>query len=796
MKPKIFFGIENQRLIDNYPKDNFWLNHIARLCTTIAFVIMMDVSLFAFSGEDPIEGKPWYHEVITKEAAGQCGFTPGAAANVAWNADYIDSYLYNPIWWVQGGPDRLKVFLANYDELAKLHFDDLFSAERVRKTWQRYLAGTIAGLLWAKEHNDYSGAQNIIGVSLHAIQDFYSHSSWVDVKDRRKRTWFDMTPEEQNRVAVYTGAFELPQQVGVHHHGKILPACSILKQSAVSELMDLACIAISPLSNTDICKTWKYCKNAEQFTPSVLGVQVPRNVLYYNPPGMALDSKWLSDIAVQVRGVRDASGIELFKNAKDLAKKSSVYWLKTLEDFMNHIGAHEFWRQVRSFSSTNTREQEYEEYNRFPYTFLSAGPYPPDQHTPEEEYYLRVRLKTSNDEGSGTDADIYLHADGKEFLLDYLPRVNPLIAYNDFETGDDQAYVVGPFQRVPGSITLENRSADADDVIIALGRGIVDALDDVISEIGDILLSIIGGHADFVGSKKLFWSYEDLRKIGSSPQEYPIYVDGGGEGKHKVYVSIKKVRESSTENWAEYSIRLERLECIEESDWDRGTFDDEPFVLALLVPHSGKLPIQRYQTEPFEDIDKGDKPPIDYSFETVRLDKDYGMLSVAISILEHDDESNEQREKLLTDFYGKVDEGTKKSRMDFVTALGTAIATDWKLEHVNVFTFSRGRTVHTGISIDKTVNKWIKGGKREKIQLDASTLRAPLSRQQTLYINNSQHQVVEIGTKNLPYSSFQEGANTVLNGGNVMIYPGQYSAVGTYSKQMTLHAPSGGVLLK
>ena len=51
-----------------------------------------------------------------------------------------------------------------------------------------------------------------------------------------------------------------------------------------------------------------------------------------------------------------------------------------------------------------------------------------------------------------------------QFLLDYMPRANPVIAYNDFEAGDDGVYVVGPFREVPDAIALENRSATTGEV--------------------------------------------------------------------------------------------------------------------------------------------------------------------------------------------------------------------------------------------------------------------------------------------------------------------------------------------
>ncbi|MDQ3813371.1 MAG: hypothetical protein M3347_05415, partial [Armatimonadota bacterium] len=495
-------------------------------CVTV--LLAAQAPALAFSGEDPLYGKPWHHAQITHEAAAKVGFdsipnwneehtaNDRAAEVLAWHADYIDSYLYNPIWWARGGLDRYKVSLSTYDELAKLHFDDLFSGDHVRRVWPRYLTGTVAGLLWAKEHDDVSAARNILAVSLHAIQDFYSHSSWVDVPERRTVTWFSMPAAERAKQTIYTGAYEKPEQLGIKHHGKIAPMCSILSQGGISGFMNMGCSGISPLSNSSMCQQWKECKEGKTLTGvQVAGVPIPSNIIYLSPPGIALDNHWIAAIGVKQRGLTDVTSDQIFDIARKLALDSSVQWLQILEWRMTTVGAADFWKRVKTekpeTSPKDTRYNEYEQYNRFPYTFLSAGTYPPRLDKPEEEYYLRVRLKTSSDANAGTNSDIYLRAAGsKGFLLDYMPGANPVIAYNDFEAGDDQVYTVGPFSSLPSSLEFENRSATGGEVLKALGRSFVDALDTIVTGAGDFLLSIVGGHADLMGRARKVWTTQDL----------------------------------------------------------------------------------------------------------------------------------------------------------------------------------------------------------------------------------------------------------------------------------------------
>src|SRR5688500_14928173 len=210
------------------------------LLAAITLVFIANGAAFPFGGEDPLApGDPWkpadrarwYHQRITWDAAVSAGFSQGAASTLAWHGDYIDSYLYNPLWWIDvtrnGGVGRISASVASYNELAKLHFDDSFSRGAVKAAWRKYTLGTMNGLIWALDRynrgdmTSVSAAQNILGVSMHAIEDFYSHSNWVDDPARRTKTWFEMTDAQKSKMTLYTGFYEEQGQLGVHGHGKI-----------------------------------------------------------------------------------------------------------------------------------------------------------------------------------------------------------------------------------------------------------------------------------------------------------------------------------------------------------------------------------------------------------------------------------------------------------------------------------------------------------------------------------------------------------------------------------------------
>ena len=230
----------------------------------------------AYGGEDYLSGHPWHHHDITFRAlAGDAtaysaaipfrhpetdeektrilpmpegaaaiigtGFSRDAAMSVAWHADYLDSYLYNPFFWVEGIDGnggfnrRLKASLAMYDDLATLHFDDTFSTNGINDNFERYAAGALIGLKWAADNNDIAAAHHILGLSLHAIQDFYSHSDWVNDPSRRNLTWFEAPPADRMNGSIFAGAFENNVAQAPAHHGAISASCSLLARPGVEK---------------------------------------------------------------------------------------------------------------------------------------------------------------------------------------------------------------------------------------------------------------------------------------------------------------------------------------------------------------------------------------------------------------------------------------------------------------------------------------------------------------------------------------------------------------------------------
>ncbi len=224
--------------------------------------------------------------------------------------------------------------------------------------------------------------------------------------------------------------------------------------------------------------------------------------------------------------------------------------------------------------------------------------------------------------------------------------------YNDFSTGDVQSYVIGPMREPPGSLLFEVEGNDVGDVFTVIWEGFVEALESIVESLGDFLLSLIGGHADFVAQRTLLWSPEQLAGIGHAPVPFREFLDGDDEGQYHLFGSIRRIEGAGAPyRFRTFEVLLERLECWEEST--ETSAQDEPFLLALLVnlaDHDPARRVQRMRTSPAS-VDKGDSAPIHHLFRA-HVPEGSGGLALPMAVYESDQESAAARDALLSQFAG------------------------------------------------------------------------------------------------------------------------------------------------
>lgn len=844
--------------------------------TTLVMSLLVAVSgnrtpAEAFGGEDLLSGSPWYHPAFTFAAASDQGFSEGAAASLAWHADYIDSYAYNPLFQLEpliveavkgdaGAMDflgftdrklevndaaddcdgldcfnRYTASLAIHPDLVKLHFDDLAATDQyggdVDATWYRLFGGTIAGLLWAAEHEDVAAAHNVLGVSLHAVQDFYSHSSWVDEPERRGATWLDLEPAERIGETVRTGSYEKP--LDLYPHGKPSLTCSGLYGTDVIrgllagvdcegdpdclvalgtgsaflgalqdalDIVEMICDWCPFVSQSSLCLAIDDCEGAEQGEMTVFGQTVP---VYYHPAGVALDSLGGSQMGARERGLVDDTGSwvpgkdgnvlagaacdttlsdlwgeydsyaelvagpqddiaadapgcnghseELFVTAADLAERTSRQWLELIERvIVNDASLGSFWNRIMTESSLgNGNTRQYEAYDAFPFQFVTAtaqsvdpetgvctpGPSPrcpvlpggAFDETTDDQYYLRVTLRTDDELFSGTDADIYLDVGGRSFLLDYTPttgvNLSLVTAHNDFEAGDVETFMVGPFETLPDSITLRNDVPDFGDYIDAVLHQIETAVLDFISW----LLRGLGLNGpDYVGSTLGSVNPDELATlaVGGEPLEKTFMVEGGSEGRYRLYFDIYKKAVAPEVGESTYGVEMRGFKVVKESTYDMGTNSDEPFMFVLLQGDQSKyLGKGRWAAQGwgwYPDADTGEyyggaQWGFPYVFPELVTVTDETPLELSLQIWESDEESSSHRRDLFYEFLNI----SQPEIPDIIELIAMGIGADWKVEGVTVEAFSRSSTtVRYGAVYESPAGPgWINGGSSATIAL-------------------------------------------------------------------------------
>lgn len=157
-----------------------------------------------------------HHHDLTAAGLAAEGFGK-AAIRQAQLANWITDYLNTPVQPDQALARRFDLF----------HFDDLPTDEGVRARW----AGTVTNMRRVVTERaaagDAEGVVTALGMTLHSVQDFYSHSNWTESHPRladgafRTETYFsDPTPALPLRTSMHPDRAEGRNHVhGDYHFG-------------------------------------------------------------------------------------------------------------------------------------------------------------------------------------------------------------------------------------------------------------------------------------------------------------------------------------------------------------------------------------------------------------------------------------------------------------------------------------------------------------------------------------------------------------------------------------------------
>jgi CARDB/PLAT/LH2 domain len=195
------------------------------------------------------------HADMTRDALMAEGFSP-AAADVGMVDNWFVDYYTNPDDNPYSGHAHALIGLTRFgfnredwlnqwvEGARRMHFDaesrqvgmpDLSTTAGVEKEWQRLMFLTRKWVQYAgrQPRPDPLDVMAVLGISLHSVQDFYTHSNWVEDPRRvngrggpgiaalgygETPTWFDVPPQVRRELvdnrAVYTGVKGIPRGHG------------------------------------------------------------------------------------------------------------------------------------------------------------------------------------------------------------------------------------------------------------------------------------------------------------------------------------------------------------------------------------------------------------------------------------------------------------------------------------------------------------------------------------------------------------------------------------------------------
>jgi len=170
----------------------------------------------------------WWHAECTRKAMVGNGFSADARL-----ATQVSNYLTDFLAVLNMPNEMLKekgierIRFRSDHSYDFLHFDAIFTNADLEKNWDLLLNNSVQCLRkYAAGNNVEPGFRliiffNIIGASLHAIQDFYSHSNWVNLHLQQKISpipiWYDKTAEERKQMKLFTGIYQKPFNGHVSH---------------------------------------------------------------------------------------------------------------------------------------------------------------------------------------------------------------------------------------------------------------------------------------------------------------------------------------------------------------------------------------------------------------------------------------------------------------------------------------------------------------------------------------------------------------------------------------------------
>lgn len=182
----------------------------------------------------------WWHAECTRKAMVANGFSSDARLATQFSNYLTDFFpalsMLDEKLASARRVDMLRQLKVDVDpSVDYMHFDAIFTTADIEQNWKMLLNNTIYALKKYAASPEVRGGFrlpvlfNIIGASLHTVQDFYSHSNWVNLHVSMNKpvpVWFEADSLERSQLKLFTGAYPDGSAKGHANHSDLNKDCS------------------------------------------------------------------------------------------------------------------------------------------------------------------------------------------------------------------------------------------------------------------------------------------------------------------------------------------------------------------------------------------------------------------------------------------------------------------------------------------------------------------------------------------------------------------------------------------
>jgi hypothetical protein len=283
----------------------------------------------------------WWHAEATRHAMEDNGFSADARL-VAQLENYITDMFAGVYSESEDHGDLLnKIGLASDPAYDYMHFDAVLNEVDMEHNWAKLQKNTLAALAKYDANKSMPASfrkiamLTIIGASLHPVQDFYSHSNWVNVwmkKSGKVPLWFEVDAKERAKLDIHSGVYPDGSMPGHENHGDLNKDNSQRKLN--KEAVDAATRAsdawIKALMASDPTLSWDELKSYSVQNDKILKDFLAR-----------LDATFLTSSSI-VLGHFDGKQSVKHVFSQDAAKEkvqAATILAATLTEYANYIAA-------------------------------------------------------------------------------------------------------------------------------------------------------------------------------------------------------------------------------------------------------------------------------------------------------------------------------------------------------------------------------------------------------------------------------------------------------------------------